>query len=367
MAGRGRKMWTRTALCAAALATPLAVSGCQSTTNAAGAGGSGGAAAAQAGASSGASSSSSAAAPSSASTSSAPSTSAPSALNATGGTGLTVSEGGSKLLMNGTSVDFGTQVHDPAWSPDGTRLAFIDGGGNLVVANADGSGRTEAAHNPGGQTWSHPTWQTTQADSADNLPPRNNIFFASTAGGATLWEVSTDAHDAQPKQLSLGGYPGQGNTPPSKTANDWPSGGGRYGGAVYEHENGSSSDVYIRDDYLRQQGGLAIKNASEPDYVLVGSSATHEGTPEVVFVRQVGAHKHVFVESIQTSTGGSAAAARDLTPHATTDCTEPAISPDGKTVAFSTSSGVVSVAADGTGNPAFVTHAPGFVAFRPAS
>ena len=136
---------------------------------------------------------------------------------------------------------------------------------------------------------------------------------------------------------------------------------------MYEHDNGSSADVYVRDDYLRQQGGVVIKDASEPGFVLVGGSAGGQGTPEVVFVRQVGAYKHVFVEPIVTSTGGDAGAARDLTPHATTDCTEPAISPDGKTVAFSTPSGVVSVAADGSGNPAFVTHTPGFVAFRAVS
>ncbi|MEY9935214.1 hypothetical protein ABH926_009885 [Catenulispora sp. GP43] len=368
MAGRGRKTWARAALCAAALATPLAVSGCQSSTNAAGSGpaavGTSSSPAGGTSASSGApGGGSSASSPTSAS--SAPT--APVALNATGGTGLTVSDGGDKVLMNGKAVDFGTKVNDPAWSPDGSRVAFIDGGGNLVVANADGTGRTEAARNPGDQTWTHPTWRTTQADTKDNLPARNNIFFASTAGGGTLWEVPTDAHDAKPTQLTLGGYPGEGNTPPPTDGNVWPAGGGRYGSAVYEHDNGSSADVYIRDDYLRQQGGVAIKNASEPSYVLVGGSANSQGTPEVVFVRKVGAYQHVFVEPVQTSTGGGDAAPRDLTPHATTDCTDPAISLDGKTVAFSTSSGVVSVAADGSGAPAFVTHAPGFPAFRAAS
>ena len=269
--------------------------------------------------------------------------------------------------MNGKAVDFGTQVHDPSWSPDGTRVVFVDGGGNLVVANADGSGRIEAAHNPGGQTWSHPTWQTTQADTKDNIPARNNIFFASSAGGATLWEVPPTAHDAQPTQLTLNGYSGYGSTPPPANANTWPAGGGKFGGAVYEHDNATSSDVYVRDNYLRQQGGLAIKDAAEPDYVLIGSSSTAEGAPEVVFVREVGAHKHVFVQQIGTSTGGTPSAARDLTPNATTDCTEPAISPDGKTVVFSTSSGVVTVAADGSGTPAFVTNTPGFPAFRPGS
>jgi hypothetical protein len=332
MAGQGSKMWARAAMCAAALVTPLVVSGCQSSTNAAGAGG---AVAPQAGASS-----------------------TPS---------VTVSDGGSKILMNGRAVDFGTQVHDPSWSPDGTRVVFIDGGGNLVVANADGSGRIEAAHNPGGQTWSHPTWQTTQADVSTKLPARNNIFFASSAYSTTLWEVPTTAHDAQPKRLTLNGYAGYGSTPPPDTNDSWPAAAGKFGGAVYEHGTGSSSDVYVRDDYLRQQGGLVVKDAAEPDYVLVGGSANSQGTPEMVFVREVGAHKHVFVQGIQTSTGGASSTARDLTPNATTDCTDPVISADGKTVAFSTSSGVVSVAADGSGAPAFVTNTPGFPAFRPGS
>ena len=366
MAGRGRKTWARAALCAAALATPLAVSGCQSGASAAGTN------APAAGASSSATGGAGGGVNAEASTSASggsgggASSSAP-PLNATGGTGITISDGSSKVLMNGKSVDFGTQVDDPAWSPDGSKVAFIDGSGNLVVANADGSGKTEAAHNLGGQKWSHPTWQTTQADPQDGLPARDNIFFASTFGGGTLWEVPVGSHDAQPKQLPLNHYSGDGADPLPTAGNVWPSANGSYGGAVYENDHGSSSDVYIRDDYLRQQGGLAIKGASEPAYVLVGSTAGDGGTPEVVFVRKVGAYDHVFVQPLQTSTGGSAAAARDLTPHATTDCTEPAISPDGKTVAFSTSSGVVSVAANGAGNPAFVTHAPGFPAFRPGS
>ncbi|MEY9863425.1 hypothetical protein ABH935_009075 [Catenulispora sp. GAS73] len=358
MAGQGSKMWARAAMCAAALVTPLVVSGCQSATNATG---TGGAVAPQAGASS---------APSagvSTSPSAAP-TSAPSQLNATAGTGVTISDGSGKILMNGRVVDFGTRVIDPSWSPDGSRVVFIDGAGNLVVANADGSGRVEAAHNPGGLTWSHPTWQTTQADPQDgNIPERDNIFFASTVGGGTLWEVPTTAHDAQPKQLPLNRYSGNGSVAVPANGNTWPSGGGHFGGAVYEYDNGNASDVYVRDDYLRQQGGLAIKDAAEPGYVLVGSSSTSEGTPEVVFIRRVGAHEHVFVQEIGTSTGGTPAGPRDLTPNATTDCTKPAISPDGKTVVFSTSSGVVTVAADGSGAPAFVTHTPGFPAFRPGS
>jgi hypothetical protein len=366
MAGFGRKRWTKAALCAAALATPLAVTGCQSATNTSAASGP---VATQTGAPAAPSTSATAAAPSSAGTAgTAASSSAPvTALNATAGTGLTVSSGGSQILMNGRAVDFGTKVLDPAWSPDGRKVAFIDGAGNLVVANADGTGRTVAARNPGTQNWSHPTWQTTPADK--ELPARNNIFFASSVDGGTLFEVPADAHEAQPEKLGIGGVAGQGGGQSPTVGNTWPAVSGRFGGGVYEHDNGTDTEVYIRDDYLRQQSWAGIKDAAEPDYVLVGGSATSQGTPEVVFVRRVGGHEHVFEQNILTGTGtgGSAAAARDLTPNATADCTEPALSADGKTVAYSTPTGVFTISATGSGTPAQVTGTPGFPAFRSGS
>ena len=372
MAGRGRKTWTRAAVCAAALVTPLAVSGCHSGNNSATGAQAGSSSTPTAGSTSSAgtgSSTPSASAPTSASASTSDSSSSSvSTLNATAG-GLTVATGeDSTILMNGHAINFGTKVIDPAWSPDGSHVVFIDGGGNLVVANADGTGKTEAARNPGGQNWSHPTWQTTQADPKDNLPERDAIFFAETVSGvSTLWKVPTNAHDAQPQQLTLNGESGPSAVPPPKTGNLWPSGGGKYGSAVYEHDNGGSSDVYIRDDFLRQQGGLAIKDAAEPDFVLVGGSATTEGTPEIVFVRKVSGHAHVFVTTTQTSVGGSNSTPRDLTPNVSTDCSYPALSPDGKTVAFSTPSGVETISVTGSGTPKQVTSVPGFPAFRPGS
>ncbi|MFL6112041.1 MAG: hypothetical protein ACJ786_11910 [Catenulispora sp.] len=289
-------------------------------------------------------------------------------LNATGGTGLTVSDGSGKVLMNGRTVDFGTAVHDPSWSGDGKRVVFIDGGGNLVVANADGSGRTEVAKNPGGQKWSHPTWQTRKGDPVNQMPALNAFFFAADVHGTTtLKTVTADAHDGRPQELELNGYADENAALPPLTANQWPSAAGQLGGAVYEHDNGSSSDVYIRDDYLRQQGGLSIKNAAQPGFALVGKTSTDEGMPEVVFVRAVNGHRHVFLSSLQSSTGGDKPAPKDLTPNATADCTEPAISPDGKTVAFSTPAGVEIIPADGSGAPKLVTNAPGFPAFRAGS
>ncbi len=362
----GGKKWARVAVCAAALVTPLAVSGCQSSTSASGtpvpAAGQTGTTSAANGGSSSASTSASASAPATSATST--------ALNGTGGTALTVSDGSSKILMNGQAVDFGTEVHDPSWSADGKRVLFIDGDGNLTAADADGSGKTVIAKNPGGGAkWSHPTWEVVASDATDQLPARAAYVFASTKDGtATLWEITADPQTGQPtgqpQKLPLSSLPGPDAKPIPQSGNVWPSASGKQGESVYEYDHGLTSDLYYRDDNLREQTSLAITNGSEPDYVVTGTSAGSGWVTEVVFVRKAGGHKHIFMEFMQDSQN---AVAIDLTPKATSDCTEPALSPDGSTVAFSTSSGIQTVAASGSGTPKQVTDTPGFPAYRAGS
>jgi hypothetical protein len=360
-------------VCAAALVTPLAVSGCASqagTTSPVGAGNSstasGGSGTAGAGTATGTATGTKV--PTSASSSGSAAGTAPSTAaggqNGTAGTRLTVSDGSSKILVNGQAVDFGTAVYDQSWSPDGKKVAFIDDHGSLWVANADGTGKTEVAKNTTGEKWTHPAWQVAKADQQDGIPAKNNIFFASTAKHATLWGVAATAHDGSPEQLSLAGEFDEHAVVPPQDGNMWPSTAGQYGAAVYEHDNGSSSDVYVRDDYLRQQGGLALKNASEPAYVLVGGSAKSDPDPEVVFVREVDGRRHVFLTSLRTSQNGVAPTPKDLTPNAPGDCVTPAVSPDGKTVAYSSETGVYLIPADGSGAPKKVTDKPGFPSFR---
>lgn len=358
MSGRIRHGWAKAAVCATALAAPLVLSGCASSAQATspgnGVANGPGAGTAQdtAGAGSSSAGSTGAANPGTA------------GRNATGGTNLTVSDGTSTVLMDGRAVDFGTGVRDLAWSPDGRHAAFIDAAGNLAVADADGSGRVEAARNPGGQTWSHPTWQVTgplPTGGGSSLPARDFIFFGSSAGGGTLEFVPGTAHDAAPKTLPLGHYTGDNMPENPKTGNLWVNAGGPAGTSVYEHDAGAVSQVYIRDDYLRQQGGKIFDDASQPAFfdtsVIGGTGPSQAG---VVFVRVVNGHKHVFL-AVQPDSGAWKPV--DLTPNATFDCTEPAVSADAHTVAFSTPSGVETVNADGSGLKQ-ITDKPGLPAFR---
>jgi tol-pal system beta propeller repeat protein TolB len=49
-----------------------------------------------------------------------------------------------------------TNEYDPAWSPDGAKIAFVVGGGEIFVMNADGTGRRNLTNTP--KTESMPTW-----------------------------------------------------------------------------------------------------------------------------------------------------------------------------------------------------------------
>ncbi|MEU2420144.1 hypothetical protein ABZ619_03615 [Streptomyces sp. NPDC007851] len=275
---------------------------------------------------------------------------APSAQRVTVPRGLTISDGTRHVWVNGRSLDFGTTVRDLAWNPSGSKAAFVDGHGDLVVSDPDGSHRVTVAVNPGGQTWSHPTWQVTAADRANHIPAKNNLIFSARVHGHTVLEsVKATAVHGRPAKISLNGDPGDGAVP--QTDNTWPNVGGGYGTAVYE--NTRTGEVYIRDDYLRQQGGALTKGA-EPDLA--------PDDEEVVFVRSVHGHDHLFVEDF----GGSTAAVKDVTPNATTDSTEPTWSPNGKTIAFRTPAGTYTITktAHGFGKPVKVTGHTGLPAYR---
>ncbi|WAL72731.1 hypothetical protein OU787_15165 [Kitasatospora sp. YST-16] len=270
------------------------------------------------------------------------------ALNLTKGTGLTISNGTRYVVMDGRTVDFGTVVRDLAWSPDGKRAAFVDGDGNLETSDPDGSHKVLVAKAPSGVTWSHPTWQVfvpSENDAAMYLQPKNNLQFTADDHG-TLRLLTVPSKGGTPAQLSLGVFSDQDSKPLPETGNLWPNGGGRYGSSTYANRN--DGQVYLRDDYLRQQGGAVTKGA-QPDLSDQG---------DLVFVRSVDGHDHLF-----TKTGGYDGPEHDLTPKATTDYTEPVFSADGKTVAFRAPDGIYTVPAKG-GTPTKVSDTAGLPAYR---
>ncbi|WP_406090430.1 hypothetical protein [Kitasatospora purpeofusca] len=259
---------------------------------------------------------------------------------------LTVSNGTRYVQIDGKTVDFRTVVRDLAWSPDGNKAVFIDGAGNLVVSDADGGNRVTVAKNPGGQNWNHPTWQAIPGYAEAELPARNNIVFVARKNGVSRLEtIPATAVQGQPTEKSVSGGVDAPVLP--ETGNIWPNAASKKGTAVYA--NADNGTVYIHDDYLRSQSGELTKG-SQP--------ALSPDGEDVVFVRSVQGHDHLFVQGLDDKT------AKDLTPKATTDYTQPTFSPDGRTIAARTPKGIVTLPVSGAAKPTVVTSRVGLPAYR---
>ncbi len=157
-----------------------------------------------------------------------------------------------------------------------------------------------------------------------------------------------------PARLPLAQEAGENVAPLPQAGNTWINGSGSATGTTV-YANTSTGDVYLRDDYIRQQGS-ALTNGSEPALI------PGQDEPGVVFVRSVGGHDHVFVERFGSSAASTTVT--DITPHATTDYTEPAVSPDGRTVAVRTPNGVAVLPIDGSAAPRLISSVPGLPAYR---
>ncbi|GAA1233495.1 hypothetical protein GCM10009665_24720 [Kitasatospora nipponensis] len=267
-------------------------------------------------------------------------------MNGTAGSRLTISNGTRYVLMNGTSVDFGTAVRDLTWSPDGRKAVFVDGDGDLVTADPGGGGRVVVARHAAGQSWSHPAWESVPSSYGHTLPQQ--ILFVADAGGVTTLEtVPADAVNGTPTALPL--QLGEGRPEVPQTANTWPNTGG---GSSDVYANTQTGDIYIRDGYARMDSSDSVFTpGTEPTLSTDGE--------EVVFVRSVGGHDHIFEQQVDRQ--GSA---KDLTPNATVDYSEPAVSPDRTTIAVRTPDGIATLPADGSAAPRLVSTDHGLPAYR---
>ncbi|MEZ0106161.1 hypothetical protein ABH920_000142 [Catenulispora sp. EB89] len=94
---------------------------------------------------------------------------------------LSISDGSGNITFSTHTVHIGGSVTDAAWSPDGSHVAYIDGNGQLAVANASGGDVRELTHSSA--TRSHPTWE----DGGSEI-----VFAEGPAGASKLMSVDAN-------------------------------------------------------------------------------------------------------------------------------------------------------------------------------
>ena len=265
----------------------------------------------------------------------------------------TISDGTDKILIDRAPVAFPSTVTDASWSPDGTRLVYVDGSGNIATARPDGLGVHVLTTVKPGVRRAQPVFEDGGGE----------IVFSErgTDGVWRLMSVSADGSHA----VAYGGSSeepldsigdGSGDSAASAAYNPAvrkPD--GALSVLAYQHQGGAGPEIWILDRNQRGPQGLKARDGAAPAL-----------SPDGARIAFVGGDGQLYTEALPVT--GTSAALR-LTS-GIKGLVHPVWSPDGSRLAFGTATDVESVAAgapaSGAANPVTVeSTAPGVPAFEP--
>jgi WD40 repeat protein len=265
----------------------------------------------------------------------------------------TVSNGTDRVLIDHTAVTFPSTVTDAAWSPDGARLVYVDGGGNIATARPDGTAVRVLTQTKPGVKRAQPAFEDGGGE----------IVF-SERGADGVWRLMAVGADGQ-DDPSAGGSgealldsigDGVGDTAPSAA----------YDPAVikllqplsvlaYQHQGSNGAEIWILDRNQRGPQGTKARDGAQPAV-----------SPDGKRLAFVGGDGQLYIEALPIL--GGATAVRVTAGVA--GLTHPVWSPNGNRIAFGTASNVESVStaapAGSGGNPLTVeSPAPGVASYEP--
>ncbi|MEZ0115226.1 hypothetical protein ABH920_009261 [Catenulispora sp. EB89] len=302
--------------------------------------------------------------PSQPSTSATPSASSSSAQGSTGsapsgagpqyavGTPL-ISDGSATVNIGGAQVRFPTTVSEASWSPDGSRIAFIDGSGNLATARPDGSDVIVLVQPSQGSKLSAPSWQGGTV-----------LYTELNAAGTHVVEQASVAgqHNHASSELYLMGPSGTHDVAdtsnPVSVENQTLS--GTSSELVFQSHDANGPDLWIHWLDSNARGGADPATPMGP-----GSWPALSPSEQLAFV---GSNGGIDVIPAHTPFKNAATTQEATKVADASGATHLAWTPDGASLAYSTPNGIMEVAVGKPGaGPTQLSAKPGVVSFLPKS
>ncbi|MDI1459762.1 hypothetical protein QEZ54_02155 [Catellatospora sp. KI3] len=232
---------------------------------------------------------------------------------------LLVSDGSETVRIDGRPVEFPTAVTEAAWSPDGSRVAFVDGDGDVATARPDGTGLKKLTTARAGVKRSRPAWKEGGVEIAFTETSGGKDRLVSVFGNGGL---QYDQQREQPTSLS----PDAAET--GNSALTASPGGDHAIDLAYQHRGAKGGEVWVVDLYQREPFGMKLADGTEPAI-----------SPDGLHVAFVAANGEVSVIEVKDKAKPAQITFGAAKPSHLT------WTPDGRNVAYQTPSGVESVAA----------------------
>jgi hypothetical protein len=249
---------------------------------------------------------------------------------------LLISDGSPKVRIGEDSVTFPGPVSDAVWSPDGSRIAYIDGNGNVATAKPDGSDVLVLTQTNPSVTRSRPTWlrqwmlfaeKKGDGTSAIMSVPTNGCGFNGYSPAATEWPMDT------------GDGTSYVDLAPSASQSFRPT---RF---VFQHEEPSGHQIWINDTNRRVPFTMKFADGSEPALSLDATKLAFVGPDGAIYA--------------STATHGEYPAATKISLGPVSRPSHLTWSPDGSHLAYETSADVEEVAYGGSNPPTVLSNKPG--------
>jgi WD40-like Beta Propeller Repeat len=258
---------------------------------------------------------------------------------------ILISDGSKVVTIGDKQVTFPTTVKDAVWSPDGSRIAFIDGEGRLATAHPDGTSIVYLAGSDKAGRIERPTWFGSSILATGWNGKESYVVRRNATDSAAQWQTKDW------NRLEDGGDWPQGDVRDPSAAYLGGQDGWSYGVVAFEHHGAKGDEVWVLDYNQRDPYDVKIADGSEPAVSPDGTKVAYVGRNGQIQVAPAVGPKHT---------------AKQVTFGAATP-SHLVWTADGARIAYSTPQGVQSVAAIPVGsksNPATsLTSKPASVSF----